>query len=471
MMYEKREYTQKKRDEGMRFKLVKIYLSIMLIVSVAALGACSSPNNKSTTSPSAVAKETAASTNNPPDDVKKEPIELVFFYPVAVGGSMREVFDNLATQFNEEHGPDITVKNVYSGSYQDTLVKVKTGVMGKDSPDLTLLSSTALFELLDMDAIMPIDELIAKDGGDDYINDFYEAFLANGRTNGQLYSIPFQRSTIILYYNKDLFRAAGLDPEKPPTNYDELVEYGKALTTKGTWGLEITATDFVQWMFQAFALQNGKNIMNQDGTEVYLDTPENVEVLQFWKDMIYKHKIMPTGATAWGTIPTDFISQKTAMMYHTTGNLGAVQKGATFDFGTAFLPAGKQYGTPVGGANLYIIKGLPQERQEATWKFIRWLTEPERMAQFSIDTGYVAATKSSYDTEVMKKFTAEYPQFLTARDQLEYASSSFSVHNQGEITQVFMSELQAAIVSNADPAESLRKIQKTADEALKQYHK
>ncbi|WP_214626982.1 ABC transporter substrate-binding protein [Paenibacillus agaridevorans] len=454
----------------MRVKIAKTCLSIMLIVSMIALGACSSTNNGPNKSPSASATGTATTTDNP-SATKKDPIELVFFYPVAVGGSMREVFDNLATQFNEEHGPDITVKNVYSGSYQDTLVKVKTGVMGKDSPDLTLLSSTALFELLDMDAIMPIDDLIAKDGGDDYINDFYEAFLANGRTNGQLYSIPFQRSTIILYYNKDLFRKAGLDPEKPPTTYAELVEYGKALTNKETWGLEITATDFIQWMFQAFALQNGKNIMNQDGTEVYLDTPENIEVLQFWKDLVFKHKIMPTGATAWGTIPTDFISQKTAMMYHTTGNLGTVQKGATFDFGTAFLPAGKQYGTPVGGANLYIIKGLSQERQDAAWKFIRWLTEPERMAQFSIETGYVAATKSSYETDVMKKFTAEFPQFLTARDQLEYASSSFSVHNQGEIAKVFMAELQAAIVSNADPAESLKKIQKAADEALKQYHK
>jgi len=454
----------------MRFNMLKACLSIVLIVSVAALSACSSKNNGSTTSPSASGTQPASSSNGAQAEAKKEPVELVFFYPVAAGGSIREVFDTLAAQFNEEHGPDITVKNVFSGSYQDTLVKVKTGVMGKDSPDLTLLSSTALFELLDMDAIMPLDDLIAKDGGDAYVNDFYEAFLANGRTKGQLYSIPFQRSTIILYYNKDLFRKAGLDPEKPPTNYAELVEYGKALTKDGTWGLEITATDFIQWMFHAFALQNGKNIMNEDGTEMYLDTPENVEALQFWKDMIYKHKMMPTGATAWGTIPTDFISQKTAMMYHTTGNLGTVQKGATFDFGTAFLPAGKQYGTPVGGANLYIIKGLPQERQDAAWKFIRWLTEPERMAQFSIDTGYVAATKSSYDTEIMKKFTAEFPQFLTARDQLEYASSSFSVHNQGEITKVFMSELQAAIVSNADPAESLRKIQKAADEALKQYH-
>ncbi|MFC6553656.1 ABC transporter substrate-binding protein [Cohnella cellulosilytica] len=450
--------------------MLKVCLSIMLIASVAALAACSSKNNESKTSPSASGTQPASSSSGAPSEAKKEPIELVFFYPVAAGGSIREVFDALAAQFNEEHGPDITVKNVFSGSYQDTLVKVKTGVMGKDSPDLTLLSSTALFELLDMDAIMPLDDLIAKDGGDAYVNDFYEAFLANGRTEGQLYSIPFQRSTIILYYNKDLFRKAGLDPEKPPTNYAELVEYGKALTKDGTWGLEITATDFIQWMFHAFALQNGKNIMNQDGTEMYLDTPENVEALQFWKDMIYEHKMMPTGATAWGTIPTDFISQKTAMMYHTTGNLGTVRNGATFDFGTAFLPAGKQYGTPVGGANLYIIKGLPQERQDAAWTFIRWLTEPERMAQFSIDTGYVAATKSSYDTETMKKFTAEFPQFLTARDQLEYAASSFSVHNQGEITKVFMSELQAAIVSNADPAESLKKIQKAADEALKQYH-
>src|SRR5690554_3937989 len=175
----------------MTFKSLKASILIVLMLSIVVLSACSSINNESK-APS-LATQPTPSSNSTSENAKVEPIELVFYYPVAAGGALREVFDNLAARFNEEHGPDITVKNVFSGNYQDTLVKVKTGVMGKDSPDMTLLSSTALFELLDMDAIMPLDDLIAKDGGDDYINDFYEAFLANGRTKGQLYSIPFQR--------------------------------------------------------------------------------------------------------------------------------------------------------------------------------------------------------------------------------------------------------------------------------------
>ncbi|RYD05800.1 hypothetical protein N752_07870 [Desulforamulus aquiferis] len=78
------------------------------------------------------------------------------------------------------------------------------------------------------------------------------------------------------------------------------------------------------------------------------------------------------------------------MMYHTTGNLTNVKNNAKFDFGVAFLPAKKNYASPTGGGNFYVFKGISEDKQEAAWKFIRWMTEPERAAQWSIDTGYVA---------------------------------------------------------------------------------
>ncbi|TBL70924.1 ABC transporter substrate-binding protein [Paenibacillus thalictri] len=448
---------------------MRFILTTVLIICLVALSACSSAAPAS--APSSAPAGGSAAKSPEPEKKPSKPIELSFFFPVAVGGPLTKIFDSLADQFNKENKDGITVKPIYTGSNQDTLIKAQTGVMGGTPPDLMLVSSTDLFTLLDMDAIIPLDDLIAKDGGDAYIKDFYEGFMANAQTGGKTYSIPFQRSTIILYYNKEAFKEVGLDPEKPPQNYKELVEYSKKLTKPGRWGIEISSTDYIGWMFQALALQNGKNLMDQDGKKVFFNTPENVEALQFWIDLIKKEKVMPEGATNWATIPSDFTSGKTAMMYHTTGNLGAVKSGAKFEFGTAFLPAGKNYGTPVGGANLYIFKGIAKERQEAAWKYIRWLTQPERLAQFSIDTGYVAPSRSSNETDVMKKYIASFPQAVTARDQLKYAAASFSTHNSGEVGKIWNDNLQAAITGTVPPAEALKKAQEAAEKVLAPFNK
>ncbi|RYD05798.1 hypothetical protein N752_07860 [Desulforamulus aquiferis] len=160
---------------------------------------------------------------------EEKQVELTFYYPIAVGGPLTKVIEGMASEFTKEN-PNITVKPVYTGSYADTNVKVQAGVQSNNPPDVAVLLSTELYTMLDMDAIIPLDDLIAKDGGREYINDFYPAFMMNSQTGGKTWSIPFQRSTIVLYYNKDAFREVGLDPEQPPKNWDELVEYSKKLT-------------------------------------------------------------------------------------------------------------------------------------------------------------------------------------------------------------------------------------------------
>ncbi|RJX38844.1 ABC transporter substrate-binding protein [Paenibacillus pinisoli] len=399
-----------------------------------------------------------------------EKVELSFYYPVAVGGPITEVIENMAKDFMAEN-PDITVKPVYTGSYADTMVKAQAAIQGKTPPDLAVLLSTELFTLLDMDAIEPLDELIAVDGGDEYLKDFYPAFLANGQTDGKTWSIPFQRSTIVLFYNKEMFKAAGLDPEKAPATWEELADYAKKLTKDGQWGLEIPSTGFLYWMFQTFALQSGDNIMTQDGKKVFFDTPENVQSMQFWRDLAAVHKAMPEGAIEWGTVPSDFIEGKTAMMYHTTGNLTNVKNNAKFDFGVAMLPKNKQYGTPTGGGNFYMFKGISEAKKQAAWKFIKFMTESERIAQWSIDTGYVAPRISAYETDKMKSYVQEFPAALVARDQLQYASAELSTHNNGKVSKIFSDAIQSVLTGSSDSATALKKAQEEADKALAPFNK
>ncbi|MEY9096198.1 ABC transporter substrate-binding protein [Paenibacillus sp. RC84] len=434
-------------------------MSVLTLLTASLMAGCAKPQ----------AETSASTTPGAGTDKPKEKTELTFYYPIAVGGPLTATIEAMAADFTKEN-PDITVKPVYTGSYADTTVKTQAGVQGKTPPDVAVNLSTELYSLLDMNAIIPLDEFIAKEDKS-WLSDFYPAFLANSQTGGKTYSIPFQRSTIVLYYNKDMFKEAGLDPNKPPTTWEEMAEYGKKLKKEGRWGLEIPVSGFAYWMMQTFSLQNGKNLMSEDGKKVFFDTKENAEGLQFWADMARKDKIMPEGVTEWATVPSDFIAGKTAMMYHTTGNLTNVKKNAKFDFGVTFLPQKKSYGSPTGGGNFYIFKDIDKKKQEAAWKFVKFMTEPERAAKWSIETGYVGVRKSAYETDVMKKYVAEFPPALVARDQLQYAAAELSTHNNGKVSKALSDQLQAVLTSAAEPAAALKKAQEEADKALAPFNK
>ena len=403
----------------------------------------------------------------------EENIELTFYYPIAVGGPLTSVIENMTKKFTEKH-PNITVKPVYTGSYADTTTKIQAGIQAQQPPDVAVMLSTELFSMLDTNAILPLDDFIAKESGD-VLQDFYPAFLANSQVEGKTYSIPFQRSTIVLYYNKDVFKEAGLDPEQPPKTWADLVEVAAKVKKAGRHGIEVPGSGFAYWMFQQFALQNmsdpKQNLMTQDGKKVFFDTPENIEALQFWQDLSLKHKVMPDGVIEWATVPTDFLEQRTAMMIHTTGNLTNIKNSAKFDFGVAFLPMSKQYGSPTGGGNLYIFKDIDPKKQAAAWEFIKFMTEPEQAAQWSIDTGYVAVRKSAYETDGMKTYAANFPQSVVARDQLEHAYAELSTHNNGKVSKALTDQVQAVLTGTTDAATALKKAQEEAERALKPFNK
>jgi sn-glycerol 3-phosphate transport system substrate-binding protein len=400
--------------------------------------------------------------------------QLTMFYPVAVGGPLTKLVDKLVSDFQAEN-PDITVKAIYSGNYSDTMTKAMTALKGGTPPNLSVILSTEIFTLIDNDAIVPFDDLITTAQEKQWLDSFYPALMENSRTAGKTWSIPFQRSTIVMYYNKDAFRRAGLNPDAPPATWDELVDMGKKLVVKDSsgkvtqWGLEIPSTGYPYWMFGALCRQNGEVLMNTAGTEVYFKNPGVIQALDFWKDLGQTHGIMPKGTIEWGTLRTDFLEQKTAMMWHSTGNLTAVKKNASFDFGVAMLPAKKERGTPTGGGNFYIFKDSSPEERKAALKFIKWMTQPERTAQWSIGTGYLGTRADAYETDELKSYVKEFPPAAIARDQLKYATAELSVHENGRVYKTLNDAIQAALTGSKTSEEALKGAQKQTSRILKRY--
>lgn len=399
--------------------------------------------------------------------------EISFFYPVAVGGAIAKTIDGFAADFMKAN-PGIKVTPIYAGAYQEALVKALTANKSGTPPVTSVLLTTDMYTLIDEDAIVPIDNFVKTAEDKAWLNSFYPAFMLNSRTGGKTWGVPFQRSTVVMFYNKELLKEAGLDPNRPPQTWAEQKDAAAKLTRKDAsgkvtqWGLQIPSSGFPYWLFQTLTTTNGAILGNEAGTQVKFDDPKVIEALQYWVDL-GKAGVHPPGVVEWGTTPKDFFEKKVAMMYTTTGNLTNVKNNAKFDFGVAMIPAHSRKGSPTGGGNFYIFKKATPTQQEAAFKFIKWVTQPERAAQWSMDTGYVAVSEAAYGTDTLRKYGRDFPAALVARDQLPFSVAEFSTHDNQRVTKALNDGLQAALTGTKTPAQAMKDAQAEADRLLRSY--
>ena len=399
------------------------------------------------------------------------PTEITFNYPIAVGGPIPRIVDTYCEEFARAN-PRFRIKPVYAGSYQDTLTKTLTAMRGGDAPQMACLLSTDMFTLIDEDAVLPWDDQPGVDRA--WLDSFYPAFLENSRTGGKTWGIPFQRSTIVLYWNKDLFREAGLDPDKAPASWAEQLGHAQKLTKREgdnttQWGIQIPSSGFPYWLFQALTTQNDVRLMNAEGNRTFFADPKVAEALQYWVDLSNKHRVQPAGIVEWGTTPRDFFEKKVAMMWTTTGNLTNVRRNASFPFGVGMLPAGRKPGSPTGGGNLYIFKSANPAQREGALLFARFLTTPERAAHWGIETGYVAVTPTAWETPAMRAYVADFPAAAVARDQLPHSVAELSTHDNQRVTKALNDNLQAALLARKQAAPAMADAQSEAERILRRF--
>ncbi len=401
------------------------------------------------------------------------PVDVSFYYPVAVGGPIAKVIDGFAEAFMKEN-PDIRITPIYAGTYQETIVKALTAHKSGNPPVTSVLLSTDLFTLIDEGAIVPFDAFVKTPADRAWLDGFYPAFMLNSRTGGKTWGIPFQRSTVLMYWNKGAFKEAGLDPEKPPQTWSELKEAAARLTRKDEsgkvvqWGVQIPSSGFPYWLFQTLTTTNDVVLANDAGTRVTFDEPRVVEALQYWVDL-GKAGVHPPGVVEWGTTPKDFFERKAAIIFTTTGNLTNIRNNAKFEFGTAPIPGNRRRGSPTGGGNFYLFDKSTPQQKEAAFRFIRWVTEPERAARWSIDTGYVAVSPAAYQTPALKEYGATFPPALVARDQLQVSVAEFSTHDNQRVTKALNDGLQAALTGSKPPAQAMRDAQREANRILRPF--
>jgi sn-glycerol 3-phosphate transport system substrate-binding protein len=400
--------------------------------------------------------------------------KLTFYYPVAVGGPIAAIFDGYCKDFQKATG--IEVAAVYTGDYSQALVKALTAIKGGAGPQMAVLLAAEMHSLQDQDILVSMDEIGLDADGRKWMDGFYPAFLKNSRAAGKLWSVPFQRSTAVQYYNKSDFKEVGLDPNNYPTTWKQLGEAAAKLTKRDStgrvtrWGIKL-ASDLgnAQWTFGALAFQAGHVLMNEAGTETYFSDPKAIAAMAFWRSLATVYRATPEGQSSWGQLSPDFLEGNTSIIQHTTGNLTNVHDKAAFPFGIVGLPGQESPHTVVGGGNMYFFKQASPAERTASLRFARFLSTPERAADWCIRTGYIATRPDAYETQALKDYVAKFPEANVARSYLPVATGELSTFENQRVYKALTDNIQACLSGAKTPEQAMKDTQTEADRILKPY--
>jgi len=390
-----------------------------------------------------------------------------------MGGGLGEAINMLVENFNASRS-DIQVEAIYQGTYDEALNKMKASMDSKSGPTIMHANDGGTRYMVDSGAITPMQQFIDADNFD--LSQFEENILAYYTLDGRLNSMPFNTSNLIMYYNKDMFRKAGLDPEKPPTTFDEMKKIGQILTKDGVTGISFAIESWN--LEQLLANQGAEFVNNGNGrdapaTASVINSEAAVQTVAWWKDLLDSKVAVNLGRKA-DDVRKAFSAEQVAIIFSTTASLRALVTSAEgkFEVGTAFLPKpdnAKPGGVVVGGGSLYILNNRPEAEQKAAFEFIKFLVSPEQQALWHVNTGYFPVTKAAYDQQIVKDNMEKYPQFKTAIDQLH--ATTLNRATQGAVIGVFPEARQITETALEDALSGQKSIQDALDQAAKRNYR
>jgi sn-glycerol 3-phosphate transport system substrate-binding protein len=414
------------------------------------------------------------------------PVKIAFWH--SMGGSNGEAINAMTKAFNDAQTKCVA-EAIFQGSYDDSLNKLKAGLQSKDVPAVVQLFDLGTRLMVDMGVVVPMQDFINKEKYN--ISDYETNVLAYYTVDNKLYSMPFNTSNPMVYYNKDMFKAAGLDPNKPPRTYAEVQDYARKLTKKDAsgkvtqYGISIAVYG---WFFeQLLAVQGGLYVNNGNGrdaraTAAAFNSPEGVKILTWWKSMFDEGTLGNFGRATADTQKA-FDAQQTAMIIESTAGLRARLTAAQgkFELGTGFLPRSseedfKKAGTIIGGASLWILKDRPAAEQQCAWEFVKHMTSAQQQAFWHIASGYYPVHKRGYDEPTDKEWRVKYPQFETAIEQL-HMSPNIRATQGGLIgvmptaRQTIEGAIEEVLAGKATPKEALDKAATSVTQAILDYNK
>lgn len=406
-----------------------------------------------------------------------EGTEISFWH--SMGGVNGQAIDALVEKFNTENEFGITVNAQYQGEYDDSLNKLKSAQIGNMGADLVQVYEIGSRFMIESGWITPMQEMIDADGYD--MSSIEPNLAAYYTIDDKLYSMPFNSSTPIMYYNKDMFEKAGIT--EVPDSLEAIEEVGEQLLNKGGAG-EVISLGIYGWFFEQFMGKQGLDYANNENgrkeaaTAVAFD--ENggaANILTAWKSL-YDKGYAPNVGKGGDAGLADFSAGKSAITLGSTASLKQILQDVNgkFEVGTAYFPKVKssdEGGVSIGGASLWALNNNDPKKARATWEFIKFLVSSESQAYWNAQTGYFPVTTDAHEEQVFKDNIAKYPQFQTAIDQLhdsspEYVGALLSVFPEARAT--VESQIESLLNGDQNVEETVSNMADSINKSIEEYN-
>lgn len=288
-----------------------------------------------------------------------------------------------------------------------------------------------------------------------------EGMLQLGKREGRYYGIPYTVDLSALIWNKDLFEEVGLDPEKPPVTWDEVIEYGKKLTADfdgdgdtDRYGFAMVGSSAGWQMFGFLPIiwSNGGRLLSEDGTEVLIDSPEAIEALDFWVSLIQEHEIAPKNSATWqfSDVYNSFVTERVGMMLSGNFNIMSFKQDAPeINYGITYIPKapGGEHASFSGG-NL-IAMSSSTKQPDLAWEFIEFSLSEDVQVEVWAKNGALPVRTDLYEN----KYFDEEPIFKVFGDILEVSRAPYST-KYNELYAPMLTAMQRAMMGEISPEQA-----------------
>lgn len=387
-----------------------------------------------------------------------------------LGGPLGDALNEMVNEYNKTHPEAIVVLNQVS-SYEALSQKLMASIQANKQPDIAQVFESWTSKFIEAEVIVPIEDLINADDKfeDKTLSDFYPVFVNSNTFNGKLWSFPFNKSVRMIFYNKDAFVRANLDPNKPPSSWDEFRAYCKIFTQDldGDKKTDKFGTNFAPnaWQMINLLYQAGGEVLDANN-KVVINQKPGVEALEFITSLINKDKTvyLVTGYNG----QNDFLAGKVAMYEGSSVSITHMkQQAINFNMGYAPLPTYKTNKSAISGSNVVIFKNADPNKEKAAWEFIKWFTDKEQTAKWSSLTNYMPIRRSAMQTKVMQDFLASHDQYRHVYFQLENAITEPQIPQWFEARPELEQAIEVALMKKRTPKQALDAFAKKLSDSMK----
>jgi sn-glycerol 3-phosphate transport system substrate-binding protein len=399
-----------------------------------------------------------------------------------------DTLDRLASRFNSSQD-EVKVRPIFQGTDEEFIAKLVTSLGSGQVPAIALLLEMDTQKIIDSGAVAPVQDFIDREDYD--LSGLNQRSVQEYTIQDKLWAMPFGAGIPLLYYNKVVFREVGLDPEKPPKDLEELRQYSEKILKRDAAGNVVRsgiALDVRPWMAGVLAEHGDLYVDNNNGydgraTKVLFDNDTGRWFFQWWHDMVDSGLAFNIGRNptyADGLLA--IVSDRAAMAFSYSSALrsvvDALEKGVEgVEFGVSAVP-GVPGGTGaplVFGRNLWILNQRPKEEQEAAWKFIKWLMEPEQQAEWFAGSGYLPVSRSAIDQPAAKDIVAKYPLYQVPLDLYLNSPTTPTALNTllgpiWQVTEALYQGVEAMLSGAKEPDQALEDAAAESDRIIEEYN-